>query len=136
MASAGKDCMAGFCQILTAATLVFHLMVGCCSHHAHACQSDCGCPSHHDAAREGQCPEGDSHHSHHGADECLGSKCSFIATSRTVTDSPVQPVAATFAVALGDMPAPARLGAERSSRIADHLLWPVRLHLANQVLLI
>ena len=33
-----RSCMAGLVRIVTAAMLAVHVMVGCCAHHAHACE--------------------------------------------------------------------------------------------------
>ncbi len=126
--------MAALCRILTAATLVVHMMVGCCAHHAHACKGDLS-PAHGDAAHDGQSP-GDSHPSHHGANDCQGAKCSMVCSGQPDGDSLVQPFQAFRAVLLDDRPSPAGSGRQRYDQASGRLLLPVRPHLANRVLLI
>jgi hypothetical protein len=129
--------MAGLCRILMAATLVVHLTVGCCWHHAHACEGkDCSRPAHGDAPHDGRCPESGGDHSHHGANDCHGAKCSFVIPSRAVCDSFVRPFQASISVLVDAQPSPAGFGPEQHALFSGWLLLPVRLHLANQVLLI
>ena len=129
--------MAVLGRILIAATLVVHLMVGCCSHHAHGCDGkDCPLPAHGDVTPDGQCPEGGDDHSHHGQHDCQGAKCFFVSPSRTVNDSSIQPFQASVAVLLNELPSLVNLNTEQYSLASGRLLLPVRLHLANQVLLI
>jgi hypothetical protein len=129
--------MAWLVRIFTAATFVVHLTVGCCSHHAHGCEGAFGPSSAQDhATYDGQCPENGSDHSHHGPQHCQGEKCSFISPSRTVSDSLSQPFQASVAVLLNDLPLPSGISSgQRFLPMSQHSL-PVRLHLANQVLLI
>ena len=129
--------MAGLCRILIAATLVVHLTVGCCSHHAHACDGkDCPLPAHCDATPDGQCPGHGTDHSHHGAKDCQGEKCSFIFPSRIVGDSPVEPFRAHFVALPNDQLPLAVVGREHLTLASCRQLLPVPLHLTNQVLLI
>jgi hypothetical protein len=129
--------MAGLCRILVAATLVVHLTVGCCWHHAHGCEGkDRPTPPHSDATHDGQCSKSSIDHSQHGPQGCEGAKCSFVSSSRTVSDSFVQPVQASFVALLDDQPSLVGIGSEQYSPTSGRLLPPVRLHLANQVLLI
>ncbi len=129
--------MSGLLRILTAAVFTAHLTLGCCSHHAHGCEGkDRPSPAHGDATPDGQCPESGSDHSHHGPQDCEGAKCSFVSPSRTVSSSFVPPVQASFVALLDDQPSQAGIGSEQHVLAAGRLLLPVRLHLANQVLLI
>lgn len=127
--------MAVFCRILIAGTLVVHLTVGCCGHHAHACEGDLS-PAHSDATHDGQCPENECDHSHHGANDCQGARCSFVSSSRPVGDWLVQPLQASFPTLLCDQPSLVGFSPEQPTLSSGRLLLPVRLHLANQVLLI
>ena len=129
--------MAKLCRIVTAAILVVHLIVGCCAHHAHACDGHGHSPSARgDATSGGRCPESGGDHSRHGPKDCQGAKCSFVSPSRTVSDSFVPPLQASCARLLDDPASPLGVGSEQHSRATGRLLLPVRLHLANQVLLI
>jgi hypothetical protein len=129
--------MARLCRILIAATLVVHLMVGCCSHHAHASDDrDCPRPPHRDRAPDGPCLGHAPDHAHHGPQDCQGEKCSFVSPHRVMSESLVQPFQAFF-VALSDDHLPlAGFGPGRPSLASGRLLLPVRLHPANQVLLL
>jgi hypothetical protein len=129
--------MAALCRILTAATLVVHLIVGCCSHHAHACDGgDCSLQFHSDALHEGHVPESCDDHSHHGANDCRGAKCTFDCSSRPIGSLFVLPCHAFLAVVPDGAAKPIVSGDERCFFSSGRLLLPVRLHLANQVLLI
>jgi hypothetical protein len=129
--------MAGLCRILIAATLVVHLMVGCCAHHAHGCEGeDRLSPAHHDATHDGQCTESGGDRSQHGAPGCQEVKCSYVSPSRPASDCFVQPSQASFAALLNDLPSLVGIGSGLRFRATGRLLLPVRLHLANQVLLI
>ena len=129
--------MAGLCRVLIAATLVIHLLVGCCSHHAHACDNkDCPSPTHSDATHDGQCSDSGSDHSHHGPQDCEGTKCSFVSPSRSVSDSFVLPLQPFFAAMLDNQLPQVGAGREHYSLASGRLQLPVRLHLAYQVLLI
>jgi hypothetical protein len=127
--------MAALCRILIAATLVVHLTMGCCSHHAHSCQGDLsraqsGTP--HDGQYSASCAE----HSNHGANDCHGERCVSAASSRVPVGWPATS-SQTFVVASLDERIPrAGFGSEQCSLASGRLLLPVRLHLANQVLLI
>jgi hypothetical protein len=135
--------MGEFYRILTAAMLAVHLMVGCCWHHAHACDAkDCSSRAHHDASHDrGQCPESGDGHSHHGPQNCQGERCSYLAPTislnQTVSNSLTLSFQTVF-VALPDDRLPlVGFGPDRQfSLTSGRLLLPVRLHLANQVLLI
>ncbi len=127
--------MAAFCRILIAGTLVVHLTVGCCGHHAHACEGDFSL-AHRDATQDGQCRANECDHSHHGANDCQGARCSFVSSSRPVSDRLVPPHQASFSALLYDRPSLVGFSPEQPTLSSGRLLLPVRLHLANQVLLI
>jgi hypothetical protein len=111
-----------------------HLMVGCCAHHAHACESQGDVqPAH------GQCP--DSHdngtdHSHHGPHNCQEGKCSFILSSSTISNSCVQASLVIFMPLLDDQHPLVGTDSQQHFFATGWLLLPVYLHLANQVMLI
>jgi len=130
--------MTGLWRVLTAVMLVTHLLVGCCAHHAHACE---GYPAsgQDPAASHGECPDGQHHpsdHADHGPYDCLVSPCSFITSDRTAGDSFPDGLQAVT-MPLPEEAASLRgvLSGQRFSP-TGRLALPVRLHLANQVLLI
>jgi hypothetical protein len=127
--------MIGFFRILTAATLALHLMMGCCWHHAHACEL-AAASDHGGATHDGHCSHGGCGHSHHGTHQCKGERCSFVSLSRSVNIS-ITFSFQTSSTALLDKQIPG-VGSGRQQCImaAGWLLLPVRLHLANQILLI
>lgn len=135
--------MAGLCRIMIGATLLVHLAVGCCLHHAHACDAQKqSCPSQGCDTPDQQRPDspvGHADHSHHGSQDCEGNRCVWISPSPTAVRSLVKcisPVQVLF-VALLDVQ-PLNVGSESQQRFwaTSRLLLPVRLHLAYQVLLI
>jgi len=129
--------MAGQFRILTAALLVAHFTVGCCAHHAHACDGmDRPLPAQGAATPDGQCPGSGVDHAHHGPHDCQGGKCSVVSPNRTVRDGFVPPFQTFSAPLLDDLPALVGNAAEQRFFPTGRLLLPVRLHLANQVLLI
>lgn len=127
------------CRIAIAALLMIHLTVGCCGHHAHACDSQGqASPAQESATSAGQCQDGrgeHADHAHHGPRDCQGAKCSVVSSGRTVIDSLASPSQASFALLLADPLSPASAASEQRFP-TGRLLLPVRLHLANQVLLI
>jgi len=130
--------MAGSFRILTAAILVVHLMVGCCMHHAHACDDDDQSPpAPATTAPDGQCPASQPDHSHHGQHDCQGVKCSFVRTTDdTVAKSLDHVYKAPAALLFNGVFAPSDDSFERHFFSAGRLLPPIRPHPANQVLLI
>ena len=121
-------------RILTAVVFVVHLMVGCCRHHAHACESE----GHVQPAHE-QCP--DSHdsgadHSHRGPHGCHEGQCTFVASISPSSDSLVLPSQAFVTALLNDRPSLVGAGYEPHGFPTGGLLLSVRLYLVNQVLLI
>ena len=130
--------MAKLCRIVTAAVFAIHMIVGCCTHHAHACEGH-GLSSSAEGAAEGQCPDPDGHacpadHSQHGPHGCQGGKCSTIV--QAVSNFYGQPVQSLAMPLLEDRSAPDGVGPDQHFSSSGRLLLPVRLHLANQVLLI
>ena len=132
-----RNSMTLLCRILIAAVLSVHMMVGCCWHHAHGCEDKlCSSSSHGHATPDDQCPDNGSDSSHHGQKDCQGEKCTFVSQARTVSVSFV-PFCHTFFAALSDdRPLAAGVGPEQVSFASGRSLLPVRLHLANQVMLI
>lgn len=132
--------MNGLIRILTAATLTVHLMVGCCAHHAHACGSQVHSPlAQGTATPDGQCPsssDSGADHANHGPHDCQGSKCSFVSSSSPDSNSFSQPFQASVTLLLDDQHPLVGTGSEQHFSATGWLLLPVRLHLANQVMLI
>lgn len=127
-------------RIFTAVVFTAHMMLGCCIHHAHASDGkDCPCSSRGSPTHDSQCP--DSHgngsdHSQHGSPECQGAKCSFFHPRSEVSDSFGQ-LSQMFASPLfQDLSSAAGIANERHFFATSRLLTPIRLNLANQVLLI
>jgi hypothetical protein len=131
--------MARLCRILTAVLLAVHLMVGCCAHHAHACDGQVHSPlDQGDATPDGECPDGHSNtadHSHHGSQDCQGGKCTFVLRGQT-NHSFIQPMQALAVPLLDDLCAQPGIAAGQRVFSQGRFSLPVRLHLANQVLLI
>jgi hypothetical protein len=107
-------------------------------HHAHACDDDDQSPpAQSTAAPDGQCPAHQPDHSHHGQHVCQGVKCSFVRTTDdTVAKSLDQLYKAPAALLFNDVFAPLGGSFERHFFPASRLPPPIRLHPANQVLLI
>lgn len=125
-------------RILNVAMLVVHLMVGCCAYRAHCCErKHASSATHADATLfEGQCSECRCDPSHQGPHDCQGRKC-FRASPRRPVGGPFSPPFQASFAALPNAHSP-RLatGLQHQSLATGRLLLPVRLHLANQVLLI
>ena len=124
--------------ILSIALVIVHLMVDCCcACHAHSCQSECNSSAIRDGAALGvKCPECVCDHSHHGPLECRGCDSSLALPPRAVGRSNGQKHPAAFvALTAADLPRPAISSHQQFRDTGSHLL-PIRLHLANQVLLI
>jgi hypothetical protein len=132
--------MAWLFRVVVAATLVVHLMVGCCAHHAHASDSTAHSGTgHEDATTHGDCPcdrDSDSDHGNHGSHDCQGNPCSFILPSHLDNHPVDQPLPGFVATLVDDQPSQAGLFSGQCSTPLGWFLLPVRLHLANQVLLI
>jgi len=132
--------MAAMLRVATAAILVVHLMLGCCVHHAHACDGQAkSLPNQGPAAADRQFPDafgGQADHSHHGPQDCQGGKCHVIASSPTVRDWFGQPAQAFAAAPVCDASSLLSIFVEQRFFPTGRLSLPVRLHLANQVLLV
>jgi hypothetical protein len=139
--------MAVLLRIATAAIFLFHLTVGCCAHHAHACDGQGHSPLAQASATPGdQCsgspcsgaehPDTEADHSHHGPQDCQGNPCSVAPSSRTVGDSLGQPSQAFVVPPVCDHSSLVGVSFEQRFFPTGRLSLSVRLHLANQVLLI
>jgi hypothetical protein len=124
--------------ILSIALLVIHLMVDCCcACHAHSCESGHVSSATHDATPLGmKCPECLCDHSHHDPLKCRGCNCSWALPRRPVGGLfSLKIQASCAALTDADLPRPA-IKLHKNFLTARSLLLSVRLHLANQVLLI
>lgn len=128
------------CRIVTAAIFVVHLTVGCCAHHAHACDGQGqSSPAQEFTTPGGQCQDGrgeQADHTDHGPQDCQGAKCSVVSLGRPVIDLVASPCQASFALLFDDPLSLVSAASEQYFFPTGRLLLPVRLHLANQVLLI
>jgi hypothetical protein len=132
--------MAALGRIVSAAIVVVHLMAGCCAHHAHACDCEgqqptkvgahCTDMQHHD------CCGGVADHPHHSQHACKGGTCSVVLPSRPAGTSLEKALHAVVVVLPNDLSSVLGSESERHALPTGRLLLPVRLHLANQVLLI
>jgi hypothetical protein len=123
-------------RILNTALLVAHFTVGCCAHHAHACEAKGRLSPAQDATSpDGQRPDA-ADHSHQGPGDCLGSACWVVSPERAVLDGFVPPCRPLVVLPPSKPLSPADLASERRFAPVGRLLLPVRLHLADQVLLI
>ena len=133
-----ENYLAGLIRILTAATLAVHVMVGCCAHHAHACNRPAhssgpeGVASHDD----GQCPDHGADPAHHGPRHCQEHKCSFVSSTGLDGHWLARPSLALGTPLLNDRDTSIGVRSEQRFFAAGRLLPSVRLHLLNQVLLI
>lgn len=127
-------------RVLTAVTFAVHMVVGCCVHHAHAYGSPMQASLGHGAAvSHDPCPGTSAdatHHAGHGVRICLGEKCSATESSSPDSNWFAQPLQALVAPLLDDQYSQISAGCEQRFFATGWLLPPVRLHLANQILLI
>lgn len=126
--------MAGLARILSIATLIVHLMVGCCSHHAQGCESRDRSAATGESTPDGRCAP--CLCDHHGTEDCRSSKCSLPFPRRTVAGSALPRSEASLATWTDSGLSGAGIASHERFRATGRLLMPVRLHLANQVLLI
>jgi hypothetical protein len=135
-----RSFMAKLCRIATAAVFVVHMMVGCCAHHAHACEGQgLALPAQGVASADDHCSDGHSSpadHSHPAPDGCQGAKCSTVLSSELANNSFGHPSLASFVSALDDPSSQSGVFSAQRCVPIGRLLLPVRLHLANQVLLV
>lgn len=125
--------MAGLSRILSIVTLAVHLMVGCCSHHAQGCErKDCPAATS-ESTPEGRCSQCACEH--RGTEDCQGGKCSLASPRRTVAGSFISPFQAFFAALPDYQLSGVGIGSRERFWATGRFSMPVRLHLANQVLL-
>ena len=117
--------------------VVFHILGGCCWHHAHADCASCCEDEQRPAGTNGRANGSSTCEIHHSEDDCDEGDCAFIAAgSRSVVKAVGGLVASavvythTFVAASTTTPHSARESPSPSSSP------PLRLHLVNQVLLI
>jgi hypothetical protein len=128
--------MTVLCRILIAVTLVVHMMVGCCAHHAHACEGHLS-RAHGGATHDSQSlGNGCGHSRPHATTCCQGERCSFVSPDRPVSELLAFSCQTFCTAVLDDQPPLVGFGTAQISIASGRLLLPVRLHLANQVLLI
>lgn len=131
--------MAGLWRMVIAVMFAFHLTVGCCAHHAHACEGFAHSPAGADHSGHGGGSESTSgcrDHGQHGPHDCQGDQCSVVLRSQADSASFCLPLQVAFVLLAGEQPSRIGFQAEQLSLASSRLLLPVRLHLANQVLLI
>ena len=121
---------------LSIAILVVHLVVGCCAYRVHACESEhASCVARSAPTLDGQCSDCRCHPSHQGRD-CQSRRC-FRASPRRPVD---EPFGSLFQASVAVLPnahlSRLPVGLQHQSLATGRLLLPVRLHLANQVMLI
>lgn len=127
--------MARLSRILGIALLVVHLMVGCCCAHGYE-NTHARLATHSDATLQGQCPECRCDHSHHGTRRCRGCNCPFVSPRRLVGGSSSPKCHASFSVLTNAHFPWLAISLHQDPWVTGRLPLPVRLHLANQVLLI
>jgi hypothetical protein len=127
-------------RVLTAATLAVHLMVGCCAHHAHACDGAVHSPAAQATATvDGQCAhssDGGADHTNHGPQNCQEGKCLCVASISSSGNTVAQSSLASVTPLLDGQDSRIATDSERHFSTAGWHPLPVRLHLANQVMLI
>jgi hypothetical protein len=126
--------MAKLYRILTAATLAIHMIVGCCGHHAHACDGH-ESPAQSNATHDGFFP-GDGCDNSHAATCCQEEKCSFVRLDRPVGNSLAAACLTSSTMLLDGRNPQIDFGPERCSLVSAGAHLPIRLHLAKQVMLI
>jgi hypothetical protein len=129
--------MAELLRILSVATVAVHLTMGCCWHHAHGCEDGRNPATARDSAVLGvQCPDSYGCQSDHGSSDCRQPKCSFVFPNRSILSAADVPDRLTLTASLDAEQFRESIGSQQCFVTASRLLMPVRLHLANQVLLI
>jgi hypothetical protein len=131
------------CSPLMSVVLTLHTVLGCCWHHAHACTQECSTRT---AVASPNAPAGEcgdecaasdgADHSHHGPHECKGNSCVFLnlAGRSALGSTPHSEVPAVSCLPCVALPIDTAAGA--SFFAIDALLPPLRLHLAQRVLLL
>jgi hypothetical protein len=134
----------GFLTNLTAVMLFTHAVLGCCSHHVHACGESHGSVvfldgKHHCSDACGDDSAGSSEqtgHEHQGRDDCQGSKCDFGRPANERVSKSCHVVCQPVLLLLSEA-APAAVDGQREHVFGSlGVLPPLRLHLVHQVLLI
>lgn len=125
-------------HVLTVVMLTIHLMMGCCWHHAHGGHEGTPTSVDHLSATDAapSCPDDLSNHGSRG---CYEPPCSFVASGRPVVNAMTVSWCsqAVLGVLLNDSSSTEDFSASSRRLLAvDRPSLPVRLHLANQVLLI
>lgn len=129
--------MSRLLRILTAVVLTVHLMVGCCVHHAHACESERHSPPIQGFnTPQSDCDESPCNESDHGSQKCEGEKCSFVRSNPILNYLHTKPFQGFVIPLLGKTLSLTGIVSEQHFLTTGRLLLPIRLHLANQVLLI
>lgn len=132
--------MRTFITLVAIIALVFHVVVGCCAHHAHA-----QCEGSHAVDNAADDHAGHCHHKHksHSSqnDEpkrgttCEGYSCVFTGVSRLQITPDLTSVFYLFvSSAAPSVQSKVAFGVERIDQ-SDHITLPVRVHLWNQVFL-
>ncbi len=126
--------MGALSRILNVAAMVVYLTVGCCSH---PCESKpCSPPVHSNATPDERASHCRCDHSHHKTRDCQGVTCSLISPRRTASGSLIAPFQVLFVALRDGQHTRGAIGSQQHSQATACVLLPVRLHLANQVLLI
>ena len=135
--------MRRFVTILTAVMLFAHAVLGCCSHHVHACGQThdqlAWMGGNHcvDAAHEHSTGDSErSSHEHQGNDDCRGSKCDLGRTADEQVAKSYPMFSQLTALPPSEADQASAGGHAGQYLCAGGILRPVRLHLVNQVLLI
>jgi hypothetical protein len=132
--------MAKLWRLIVGAMLVIHLTVGCCAHHGHAseatspCASDCGDDASHRDCTDGVGSQAD--HGHHAPHDCQGGKCFLVPPNPLAKTWFGQPFQVSFIGLLDGSSSLSGFSSEQRLLPRGRFSLPVRLHLANQVLLI
>lgn len=125
--------MVGLCRILSTATLVVHLTVICCTPYVQGCQGK-DCPFRAPAAPSSHSTECECERSQHTLSH-QGGKRSSVSTRRVDGTSHFPPFQGFFLALPNDQPNQLNMGFQQRIQDAESVL-PIRIHLANQVLLI
>ena len=132
--------MLGLWRKLIASLLVAQLLTGsCCAHHAGLCDATAQrCPSHETAMsthQDSDCLAAAPQQPHNRHQDCQVGPCSTVLINRVIS-LPIQLSHVQAVPLLCDLLAQIGNPSEQCSLQSDGRLLPIRLHLANQVLLI
>jgi hypothetical protein len=134
----------GFLSHLTAALLAMHTVLGCCSHHEHACGQGCDSTASvessdiHSEHSDDTCGASNSEsHGNHGPHHCQGSTCAFVCPAREAAFSDAFHFDLPSFACAAHADSLAQVASDSWPHFtADALLPPLRLHLSHQVLLL